>query len=188
MGFYDSEDGIRQYMQLAEGYDGREIINKLKNYLEPGSTVLEVGMGPGIDLDILAEDYAVTGSDQSQVFLGHYKKKNPDADLIILDAVKMNTDQQFDCIFSNKVLHHVTKEEMVTSLGLQAQRLNPRGILCHTFWRGEKEETHEGMRFVHYLEDELKNVFNKHYDVLEIEKFREMGLDDSLYVIARVKD
>ena len=47
---------------MAEGFDGRELIEILKKYLSKGSTVLELGMGPGKDLDILNKNYSSTYS------------------------------------------------------------------------------------------------------------------------------
>ena len=34
-----------------------------------GSTLLELGMGPGKDLDLLKKTYSVTGSDSSKIFV-----------------------------------------------------------------------------------------------------------------------
>ena len=61
MDFYDEEKNVESYVQMAEGYDGRELVDVLKQHLAPGSTVLEVGMGPGKDLALLAEAFAATG-------------------------------------------------------------------------------------------------------------------------------
>jgi cyclopropane fatty-acyl-phospholipid synthase-like methyltransferase len=59
MGYFDERKNVDAYIQMAEGYDGRELITILKKRLPAGSTVLELGMGPGIDLDLLAESYTV---------------------------------------------------------------------------------------------------------------------------------
>jgi hypothetical protein len=50
---------------VAGGYDGRELIERLKLYLPRNSHVLEPGMGPGKDLRILGEYFAATGSDNA---------------------------------------------------------------------------------------------------------------------------
>jgi len=72
MGYFDSEKTVEEYIEMVEGYDGAELINALKGYLPKGSTLLELGMGPGKDLDILKESYLVTGSDSSQIFVDRY--------------------------------------------------------------------------------------------------------------------
>jgi len=86
MWFFDTEKGVQEYIKMAEGYDGVELIRILQKYLPANSTVLELGMGPGKDMDILKKLYIVTGSVNSQIFLDKYKKNNPDADLLLLDA------------------------------------------------------------------------------------------------------
>ena len=113
MGFFDTEKGVEKYITMAEGYDGVELIKILQKYLSKDSTVLELGMGPGKDLDILKESYTVTGSDNSQIFLDKYKENHQDADVLLLDAVNIPTNRKFDCIYSNKVLHHLSKEDLV---------------------------------------------------------------------------
>jgi hypothetical protein len=52
MGFFDTEKGVEQYIKMAEGYDGAELIKILQKYLPQNSTVLELGIGPGKDMDI----------------------------------------------------------------------------------------------------------------------------------------
>ncbi len=85
MGFYDDDKNVETYVQMAEGYDGRELVDVLKKHLPPGSTVLELGMGPGKDLALLAEAFTATGSERSEVFLRRYRRDHPDADVLLLD-------------------------------------------------------------------------------------------------------
>ncbi|MCH9659234.1 class I SAM-dependent methyltransferase [archaeon] len=106
---------------MAEGYDGAELIKILQKYLPKSSTVLEIGIGPGKDMDILKKSYTVTGSDNSQIFLDKYKEKYQNVDLLPLDAVTTKTDRKFDCIYSNKVLHHLTKKYLRESLQRQKE-------------------------------------------------------------------
>ena len=187
MGFFDTEKGVNEYIKMAEGYDGKELIKILENYLPKGSTVLELGMGPGKDLDILAENYEVTGSDNSGIFLEKYKEKNPKADLILLDAVTINTDRKFDGIYSNKVLHHLTTEDLKTSLKNQKNILNPQGVLFHSFWKGNKIEEMEGLLFVYYELETLKGIFEPDFEILAMETYSELEKDDSVYVILKNK-
>ena len=184
MSYFDDKQNIEEYVKMCEGYDGKEHIDALRTFLKPGSTMLELGMGPGKDLDILKEFYEVTGSDFSQTFLDRYKEQNPEARLMILDAVKMNTDKTFDCIYSNKVLHHLSKQDLVESISNQCRTLTNRGIVLHTFWRGNKEENLHGMRFVYYTEEQLQSIFEKEFKIIEIIPYKEMAENDSIRVIA----
>ena len=52
------------------------------------------------------------------VFIERYKNLNPNSDIIQLDAKSLNINRKFDCIYSNKVLIHITKKECNESLNV----------------------------------------------------------------------
>lgn len=188
MGFFDTEKGVEQYIKMAEGYDGAKLIKILQKYLHKDSTVLELGTGPGKDLDILKKTYKITGSDNSQIFLDKYKEKHQDADLLLLDAVTIHTDRKFDCIYSNKVLHHLPKEDLVKSLQRQKEILNRNGIAFHSFWKGSRVEEIEGLLFTYYKTEDLKNMVKSDFDILDMATYTEIEKDDSFYTVLRVKN
>ncbi len=183
--FFDIEQNVKEYIEAREGMDGRFLIEILKEFLEPNSTVLEIGMGGGNDLDILNETFQTTGSDNSQIFLDIYKQKNPNADLILLDAVNLKTNRRFDCIYSNKVLHHLSTSNLKHSIKRQSQLLNQNGIIFHTFWNGNKKDKFQDLHFIQYKTDELKKLFEFNFALLKIGFYEEMLKDDSVYVISR---
>ena len=183
--YYLSKKHVMEYINMAEGYDGRELIEILKKHLPQRSTVLELGMGPGIDLDILKNDFDATGSDLSDIFLNMYRAKHPNADLIQLDAEKLITNRTFDCIYSNKVLHHLSTKKLKQSIKKQKDLLNNNGILFHSFWQGDKDETYKGLRFVYYTKNELINYFSEDFEIIEVETYKEMEENDSVYIIVK---
>lgn len=183
MGFYDSDENVRQYLEMAEGYDGMELIKRLGIYLNPGSTVLEIGMGPGVDLLLLSEFYRVTGSDTSKIFLNRYRKLYPNADLMKLDAVTLDTDRTFDAVFSNKVMHHLSYDNMIASFNRQSELLNQGGIVMHSFWYGSEVENYEGLMFHQITEDKLKQIIPGCFNIVEMRRYTEMAEMDSLYTI-----
>ena len=191
--YYKDKGNVREYIEMAEGYDGEVLIEHLRDYLPKGSTVLELGMGPGKDLDILKKYYQVTGSDFSKHFLEIYKEnhKRTELDLLLLDARKLNIDRKFDCIYTNKVLYHLTEEELIKSLNQQKNLLNEEGLLLHSFWEGNKKEKFNGTNFVYYTKNRLIEIINNHfnddYEILEIEYYKEMKEQDSIYVILKKK-
>ncbi len=187
MGFFDTEKGVEEYIKMTDGYDGEELIKILKKYLPVNSTVLELGIGPGKDMDILKKSYKVTGSDYSQVFLEKYKKNNQEADLINLDAVTLQTERKFDCIYSNKVLHHLTREDLAESFQRQKEILNPNGIAFHSFWKGTKTENMEGLLFTYYEREDLKKLAESNFDVLVSEVYTEIEKNDSIFTILKIK-
>lgn len=187
MGYFDSEKNVKEYIEMVEGYDGTELINALKGYLPTGSTLLELGMGPGKDLDILKESYLVTGSDSSQIFVDRYKKEHKGAEVILLDAVTINTEDKFDCIYSNKVLHHLKQSDLSKSIYRQKAVLNDGGTLFHSFWHGDKEEKHHGLLFVYYLETQLIDMVKDDFDIVAMKRYAEMAADDSFYIVLKAR-
>lgn len=185
MSYYDSQENVEEYIKMADGFEGRALIAELKKYLPAGASVLELGMGPGKDLDLLAESFRVTGSDRSSVFLERYRRTHPQADLLQLDAVTLDTDHTFDAIYSNKVLHHLTRDELAESLRRQAERLNSGGVLLHTFWYGDKEEWFSGLRFVYYTEESLSRMIGPEFELVKSERYTEMEDHDSICLILK---
>ena len=188
MGYFDERKNVDEYNRMADGFDGRELIGILGKHLQPGSTVLELGMGPGKDLDLLAQTYTVTGSDVSRVFLDLYRAKHPASDLLLLDAVDIETDRTFDCIYSNKVLHHIPRAQLRRSFQRQRDILNDNGLLMHSFWYGDTEEEYSGMRFVYYTEESLVEAIGGGFEVEQIDRYEEMEAVDSFYILLRKTD
>lgn len=183
--YYEDEKNAREYIDMAEGYDGRELIQVLKGYLPSGATVLELGMGPGKDLDLLSRSYRVKGSDNARTFLNIHRQKNPDADLLLLDVVSIETDRNFDCIYSNKILHHLSPGELRESFQRQKEILNPGSIMFHSFWYGDHEENMHDLRFQYYTEDLLLATVESRFEVLEITRYSEIEDEDSLCLVLK---
>ena len=187
MEFYNTEDGVAQYLEMADGYDGAELIAKLHDHLDSAATILELGMGPGKDLDLLREHYQATGSDYSEVFLSRYRALHPDADILQLDAVTLDTERRFDAVYSNKVLHHLDDDALAASVDRQRSVLNANGLAIHSFWHGDTVETFSGMTFHYRNEQYLERIFGKHFDIVLLDRYAEMEDDDSLLIIAKLK-
>lgn len=185
MTYYDDPDHVEEYIAMSEGYDGAELIEQLKPLLPAGKQVLELGMGPGRDLDILAQTYDAIGSDGSEAFLQHYRLRHPDTTLLTLDAAVLQTDIKVDAIYSNKVLHLLTPAELRQSLSQQTRLLNDNGLVLHSFWRGDSEETFHGVYSAYYQADPLTQIFAQTFELLKVGKYTEMEMDDSLWIVAR---
>lgn len=182
---YDTADGVEAYATMAEGYDGRTHIEQLHRLLARGSEVLELGIGPGVDLDMLAERFAVVGSDLSQAFLDRYARRRPDVVLMQLDAITIDTDRRFDCIYSNKVLQHLNSEQLTRSLRRQCEVVRPGGLLLHGLWAGTTAEHHGGLHGTRYLPESFDAVVPDTLEVVECTFYAEMCADDSLRVVLR---
>ena len=101
--------------------------------------------------------------------------------------VSMTLFDFFDCIYSNKVLQHLTKNECFKSLKKQKSILNQKGIIFHSFWYGDKTEDYDGLLFVRYKINELKKIVKNDYDILKTQRYKEFKKNDSFYMILQIK-
>ena len=181
--YYHTRESVLEYVKMAEGYNGRKIISRLKNHLNSESELLEIGSGPGTDWNIFNENYMVVGSDNSKEFLKHLSENNPDGKFINLDAVTLSTNLKFDGIYSNKVLHHLTNKELEISIIRQSEIVNTKGVICHSFWAGEGSETYKGLFVNYHTMKELKRLFAFRFEIQIIEYYKEFETNDSIYLI-----
>ena len=184
---YNTPEGVEDYVSMAEGYDGRDSVAVLTEMLAPGSRVLELGMGPGVDLGLLAERFDVVGSDRSQAFLDRYRSSHPDIELLVLDAVTIDIDQRFDAIYSNKVLHHLTTDELALSLVRQTALLEPDGLLLHGMWFGEGTEDHQGMFCQNHTCESFLALSPAALELDRCEPYAEFDKNDSFRIVLRKK-
>ncbi len=190
MAYFDDPKHVEEYIKMIEGYDGGEIVETFRRFVPEGSSVLELGTGPGKDLDMLAGHYSVIGSDSSQVFIDLYKKDHPEADLLVLDASTIRIERRFDAIYSNKVLMHLSEKDLVRSFRRQWEVLNPGGRMFHTFWSGEGEEFIEDLRFVYYTPEKMKKLVadalsGRSFEIEAMKLYAEDKKDDSFYLVLR---
>jgi trans-aconitate methyltransferase len=183
MGFFDIEKNCDQYEKMAADYDGTELIEILDKFTNMNDHILELGMGPGKDFDIIRKKYRVTGSDSSEVFVNRYLKRDPDAEVQILDAVTLNTSTKFDVIYSNKVLHHLTRDDFRSSMKRQVEVVKSGGRLFHTFWYGDKVESYSDLLFNYYNEETLTEFIPEKLKVIRSEIYQEDSPADSMLVV-----
>lgn len=185
MDFYNDPKKVEEYEKMCKDYDGSELYKVLDKHLKDNSTLLEIGCGPGNDIAELQKKYSVTGSDLSDEFIRISKNKYPDVGFLKLDAVQIDTDHKYDCLFSNKVLHHIPKPELELSFLRQKSVIKENGLFAHTFWLGEKEFTLKGMLFVFYTREKLLELVSKYFTIIDTYEYEEFEPGDSLFVLAK---
>lgn len=186
--YYHTKESVQEYIELAKDVNGGELIEILKSFLPANSSILELGSGPGTDWKILSRDYNVTGSDLSLEFLNHLRSSNPNGTFIEVDAITIQTEQKYDGIYSNKVLHHLKDDELAACVNRQVQVLNADGIICHSFWKGEGSEVFKGMFVNYHTEVSLKKLFGAHFEILYIDSYAEFEEGDSILLIGKRKE
>ncbi len=188
MSFYDDAENVKKYIEMCEDYDGNNIYQLLGKHLSLNSTLLELGSGGGLDIEYLKNEYSVTGSDLSDEFLKVCKKKHPEISFLKLNAQKLEVSKTFDCIYSNKVLHHLTQDALKKSLQQQVKILSPNGIIAHSFWLGEENEMMNGLLFTYYNQEELLGIISESFEILSTLSYKEFEEGDSIFVVARLKE
>lgn len=186
--YYKTSESVQEYINAAKGFSGKDIIEKLKEITASNSTLLELGSGPGTDWKILNEYFDVVGSDFSDEFLKHLKKEFPKGKFINVDASSLEVNMKFDVIYSNKVLHHLSNNQLMNSIKRQSELLNSKGIVCHTIWEGKGDEVFNDLFVNYHTKEELESLFSNNYEVLFLEGYKEFDEGDSLLLIARKKN
>ena len=185
MELYNDPKKVDEYEKMCDEYDGTEIYEVLSKNLKDNSSLLELGCGPGNDITYLKEHYSVTGSDLSDEFLKRCKERFEDLPFIKPDAVSIDTNETYDCLFSNKVLHHLTFEELGKSLNRQQSIIKRNGIFAHTFWIGDKEFTMEGMLFLFHNRKKLLELISKYFTIVDTFDYKEFEEGDSIFIVAQ---
>ena len=129
--YYKTPESVNEYIKLAKGVNGAELIEQLKKYVKKNASILELGSGPGADWEILSKDFNVTGSDFSLEFIKHLSNTFPNNTFLELDAITLTTEQKFEAVYANKVLHHLSDDDLQRSLARQVEILQEGGVVCH---------------------------------------------------------
>jgi len=187
LGYYDHRRNVEKYIAMMSGFDYSALIEAVFDHLQSGKTLLELGMGAGIDFSLLKKAYTATGSDNSKAFLDAYRKKDPSAPLLRLDAATIDTPQTFDYIYSNKVLIHLSNDALKTSFKNQAARLNDNGMVFHTFFWGHDEEHHHGLFFNQHTPETVIEAAKNWFTPVCSVRYTEIEPDDSFYIVLKKK-
>lgn len=185
--YYKTKASAKEYIKLAKGIDGKQLIDQFAKVLPAQSKLLEIGSGPGSDWKILNKAFKVTGSDNSKEFLRHLRTENPDGHFLELDAVTLDTDKKFDGIYSNKVMHHLNDAELLKSIRRQCEILKPSGIICHSFWKGEGFEVFKGLFVNYHNEESLTEIFQPYVELMSVQHYKEFEDGDSILIIGKRK-
>ncbi len=189
MSFYSEKSNIKKYIEMSKEYDGSKFMKVLTSYLPTGATVLELGMGEGKDQAFLKDaGFSPTPSDNSQPFLDRWNSAHPTETALYIDAVSVEIDSMFDCIYSNKVLQHLQEEEFTESLQNQANILNDGGILFHSIWYGEESGDMGGSFYMSHTEKSLEKLIPESLELVKLTRYTEMDENDSCWIVLQKRN
>ena len=185
--YYHTKESVAEYIHLAKEVSGITLIKKWLQFMPVQAHVLELGSGPGTDWEILSKYFSVIGSDFSKEFIQHLKRRHPTGEFLNLDASSLLTSKKFDGIYSNKVLHHLTHTQLISSVQKQHELLHLHGVICHSFWKGEGTEEFKGLFVNYHSQEDLRSYFAPYFDIILLETYAEFEPNDSLLLIAKKK-
>lgn len=186
--YYHDPKNAKSYASMCEGYDASAQLEMLYKVLPREASVLELGSGPGNDLQLLAARYDVTGSDYSPAFVHMLKTRFPNQTILKLNAVSITTDGLFDGIYSNKILQHLNDDELAASFRRQSLLLNKGGVAFHLIWQQiESPGGDNDLLFKQRNLDQMTTAMGDEFEMLEALDFGEFEDGDSLAILARKK-
>ena len=171
------------YSLILKFFYNTFVVEQFIQKIEFNKKILEIGSGTGHDYKKLREKYNITGSDYSDSFLQLLNKKFKNDKFLKLNALSMDIDEKFDVIYSNKVLHHLTPEQLKISLENQYNCLNENGLLFHALWQGSvKKSAPKEMPDVKYEFQDIEILKGK-FKIKEFITYKERSANDSFIVI-----
>lgn len=178
-----NKEMVDNYYEMMEEYNNDFILKRFCETIPHDKSVLELGFGTGKDYLYLKSKYQITASDYSDDFINKFEQSHDDQ-ILKINAVDMDIDEKFDCIYSSKVLNSLDKDEIIQSLNNQYQCLNHGGYIFHTLWYGDLSEDNS------YIDKQfITKVLATKFEYIELEYYKEADFNtsefDSLILIAR---
>jgi len=141
---------------------------KFEKYLQPGSSILDLGCGDGRDAKIFSErGFKVTGIDLSDKMLDLARTKVALAIFKKMDIRNLEfPDNSFEGIWAVASLLHIPKKEIHKALSESYRVLKKKGIIYICVKVGEGEELKPDKRY-----DESAFKFYSYFQPTELERF-----------------
>lgn len=130
------DDGAAVYSNSLEKYGPR--INDIDLGLKlagasDNARIVEIGCGSGRDAQYIVEKCSwYQGFDPSTGLLNIAKKRMPDADFVIADALSYEYPKNIDVIFAFNSLLHINRDNLRVVFEKVAQSLRPAGVILFT--------------------------------------------------------
>ncbi|MDR0468572.1 MAG: class I SAM-dependent methyltransferase [Peptococcaceae bacterium] len=117
------------------------VFKRFLSFLCPGSKVLDLGCGPGINASFLLETdilCKVTGVDISKGMIRRARETVPKASFFCRDILTIHLPEDaYDAVVVASVIFHLHPSELASLIRLIANALRPDGLLFVNFWSGE---------------------------------------------------
>jgi cyclopropane fatty-acyl-phospholipid synthase-like methyltransferase len=156
--FYNKSQNASEFYERTINYDMKNIYKPFIEQVMIGGHILDAGCGPGRDsLYFIKNGYKITSMDASEEMI-KIASKLTEQNAIKMRFQEMDFDNDFDGIWANASLLHVSKEEMSDVMDRLTKALKKDGIMFTSLKYGDKEEVIEGRFFNFYNEDSWEKV------------------------------
>ena len=172
--------GAESFREGTRDHDVRQSIDALLRYIEgtPPFTILDLGCGPGRDLQAFAAlGHVAVGLDGAERFVA-MARADSGCEVWQQDFLKLALPEgRFDGVFANAALFHVPRQELPRVLRELHATLKPRGVLFSSNPDGNDEEGWNRGRYGSYHDLEAWRGFMAAAGFAELEHYyRPAGL------------
>ncbi|NLW48253.1 MAG: class I SAM-dependent methyltransferase [Firmicutes bacterium] len=116
-----------------------QFVREFSNCLKEGSTILDLGCGPGNIVKFLVNQdkgYKILGVDLSPKMLKIARQNVPTEQFIIGDIRHLQMERKFDAVIVSFCMIHLNDDEAIGLLGKTYDLLNAKGYLYLSFMSG----------------------------------------------------
>lgn len=185
------ETNAAEYAAMKHEAPWREQLEKFAASLQPGSTILDLGCGPGRDSRLLADrGFNVASIDSSPAMASEAKRRYGIA--VRVERIEDFSDlKAYDAVWASVSIHHVDRSRIPAVIASVANSLKAGGTF-HSSYKMHQTDTVDslGRYYAAISEKNLSSIFDGSGLVIdEIDQFGGMGADGNpssfLSVMAR---
>lgn len=180
----DKTKTVTQMAGLSETEEVMEARNKtvqdlkdlVKNKLQPGASLLDLGCGAGAYLKEFENNYKCTGIDLHIDMIERGREYVPNAELIQADFLKLQLNKKFDLVYSVSVLEFIPPSRLTEFLKKIHDTLNPGGYLFihYPHALSKKDLYYPDLYYIEYSPAVLEKTAKKFFDIID----HKHGYDD----------
>jgi len=174
---YDNKKSIQQNAGFSHTPEVEEALSIVKNKLtqsfnqnlKPGSKLLDIGCGPGIYMELLKDNYQVTGIDVSEDMLLAASGLLPKNEFYKGNFLNTSFKEKFDAIYSISVLEYVPVSQIEEFFRKCSDHLNKEGIIFIQYPHALKKSDlyYPDRNYINYSPDKINKIAKKYFTVVE---------------------
>lgn len=142
-------------------------IDRLTSFLKKGSTLLDIGCGPGLISRYISEKgIKVTGIDFSEMMIKIARVYAPSVNFLVMDAIDLrHFNKTFDAVNVSNFIGHFNKNEVINFFELFSAKVKKNGYLHVSFLVDDDKHSFFDYNFPYeikqefFKEDFIKKLF-----------------------------